>query len=158
MRSRQRNASADRPGQHAQAVEQADVVVTNPVHVAVFALRPDKMSALVIVARGGEIAERIKRVARSIGAVWSMWDRKCCPSCIRPWRLGLVYRFQVATSVEARKGKNNGRTKLAAAGIEHADLLTVFAVVLILVMFVFSSSALLDVVLALNITASFWFC
>ncbi|NLN19617.1 MAG: flagellar biosynthesis protein FlhA [Firmicutes bacterium] len=41
-------------------------------------------------------------------------------------------------------------------GLEHADLLTVFAVVLILVMFVFPlPPALLDVVLALNITASF---
>ncbi|MGI6081420.1 MAG: FHIPEP family type III secretion protein, partial [Limnochordia bacterium] len=41
-------------------------------------------------------------------------------------------------------------------GLAHADLLTVMAVVLILVMFVFPlPPALLDVVLALNITMSF---
>ena len=67
VRSRQRQRQRQIAlGSMLKAVEQADVVVTNPVHVAV-ALRyePDKMSAPVIVARGaGEIAERIKRVAR----------------------------------------------------------------------------------------------
>ncbi|MGI6081421.1 MAG: flagellar biosynthesis protein FlhB [Limnochordia bacterium] len=67
VRSRQRQRQRQIAlGSMLKAVEQADVVVTNPVHVAV-ALRyeAEKMSAPVIVARGaGETAERIKRVAR----------------------------------------------------------------------------------------------
>jgi flagellar biosynthetic protein FlhB len=63
IRQRQRQLAMNRM---LQAVPQADVVVTNPVHLAV-ALRYDKesMVAPVIVAKGGGLlAERIKEIAR----------------------------------------------------------------------------------------------
>lgn len=63
LRQRQRQLAL---GRMLKEVERADVVVTNPVHVAV-ALRyePSQMTAPVIVAHGaGEVAERIKQVAR----------------------------------------------------------------------------------------------
>jgi flagellar biosynthetic protein FlhB len=51
------------------AVREADVVLTNPVHVAVaLRYRADTMSAPRLVAKGaGELAERIKAAARSAG-------------------------------------------------------------------------------------------
>ncbi|MGI6610621.1 MAG: flagellar biosynthesis protein FlhB [Limnochordia bacterium] len=62
IRQRQRKLAMSRM---LKEVERADVVVTNPVHVAV-ALRYDaeRMAAPVITARGaGELAQRIKQVA-----------------------------------------------------------------------------------------------
>jgi flagellar biosynthetic protein FlhB len=52
-------------------VPKADVVITNPTHIAV-ALRyaPDAMLAPVVVAKGaGHIAERIKKIAREHGVM-----------------------------------------------------------------------------------------
>lgn len=52
-------------------VPKADVVITNPTHIAV-ALRyaPDSMAAPVVVAKGaGYIAERIKKIAREHGVM-----------------------------------------------------------------------------------------
>ena len=52
-----------------QAVSKADVVITNPTHVAV-ALRYDteKMDAPVVVAKGaGFMADKIKQIARHAG-------------------------------------------------------------------------------------------
>lgn len=63
MRQRQREIAM---GRMIQDVPKADVVVTNPTHLAVaIQYDPEQMDAPVVVAKGaGAVAERIKEVAR----------------------------------------------------------------------------------------------
>lgn len=66
IRARQRELARQRM---MQAVRSADVVVTNPTHIAVaLVYRPSEMGAPRVVAKGrGPIAERIKALAREHG-------------------------------------------------------------------------------------------
>jgi flagellar biosynthetic protein FlhB len=66
IRSKQREMARRRM---MQSVKKADVVVTNPTHIAVaLAYRPGEMGAPRVVAKGrGPIAERIKVIAREHG-------------------------------------------------------------------------------------------
>ncbi|MCA9419632.1 MAG: flagellar biosynthesis protein FlhB [Nitrospira sp.] len=70
IRSRRQSLQRERARQRMlQAVPKADVVITNPTHVAV-ALRYEtgKMDAPVVVAKGaGFMAEKIKQIARHAG-------------------------------------------------------------------------------------------
>lgn len=70
VRSRRMSLQRDRARQRMmQAVPSADVVITNPTHLAV-ALKydPDKSDAPMVLAKGaGYVAEQIKQVARSAG-------------------------------------------------------------------------------------------
>ena len=70
IRSRRMSLQRDRARQRMmQAVPNADVVITNPTHLAV-ALKydPDKSDAPMVLAKGaGYVAEQIKQVARSTG-------------------------------------------------------------------------------------------
>jgi flagellar biosynthetic protein FlhB len=52
-----------------QAVKKADVIVTNPTHIAVaIVYEKDKMAAPKVVAKGADfLAERIKKIAREAG-------------------------------------------------------------------------------------------
>lgn len=69
-----------------RAVPKADVVITNPTHLAI-ALQYDrgKMIAPTVVAKGaGEVAEKIKQVARKAGVPVvenKPWPRRCSS----PW-------------------------------------------------------------------------
>ncbi len=70
IRSRRQSIQRERARQRMlQAVPKADVIITNPTHLAV-ALRYDteNMDAPVVVAKGaGFMAEKIKQIARSAG-------------------------------------------------------------------------------------------
>lgn len=70
IRSRRLSLQRDRARQRMmQEVPKADVVITNPTHLAV-ALKydPDKSDAPMVLAKGaGYVAEQIKQVARSAG-------------------------------------------------------------------------------------------
>ena len=70
VRSRRMSLQRDRARQRMmQAVPKADVVITNPTHLAV-ALKydPEQSEAPMVLAKGaGYVAEQIKQVARSAG-------------------------------------------------------------------------------------------
>jgi flagellar biosynthetic protein FlhB len=53
-------------GRHLEAVPNADVIVTNPIHVAVaLAYKPNEMEAPKVIAKGAELfAEKIKTIAK----------------------------------------------------------------------------------------------
>lgn len=69
LRSRQRELSRNRM---LQEVARADVVVTNPTHVAVaLVYDPDEMGAPVVVAKGKDhLALQMKELAKTYGVVW----------------------------------------------------------------------------------------
>ena len=70
IRSRRLSLQRERARQRMmQAVPKADVVITNPSHIAVaLKYEPDKSDAPSVVAKGaGFLAERIKEIARHVG-------------------------------------------------------------------------------------------
>jgi flagellar biosynthetic protein FlhB len=110
IRSKQRELARQRM---MQAVRKADVVVTNPTHLAVaLAYRPGEMAAPRVVAKGrGFIAERIKEIARESG-VEVLENRPLCRALYKGVKVGrevpaVLYRAvaQVLAYVYGRRGR-----------------------------------------------------
>ena len=167
IRRRQRELASRRM---MQAVPTADVVVTNPVHLAV-ALKYDQatMEAPVVVAKGaGIVARRIMEVAEEHGVpvvedvalARALYDGvELGPGdsgrAVPPWPTC----WHSCTGCGAEGGsmawQHNPRTGIGAAAGRHSDVGVVLAVVFIIIMMIVPLPTwLIDLLLAVNISVA----